>query len=204
VDARHGIVLGVTRDRAYESFDRRARRDDDLAGEEVLLRSHDELVDEHPLGCTIPDPWHELRPRAVVERRETEVLPDPALVRRVGLLARGGRSEEDRSEAELSRDVVVDLHGDRGVILTEEAAVSAQHAQLHREAEALVVAAATTHFDEIWLGEHPVACELVVAEIGRDRRLHVGTRIMDEIVTAGTGFRGLTESVDTTSPAGRG
>jgi hypothetical protein len=26
---------------------------------------------------------------------------------------------------------------------------------------------------------------------------------MDEIVTAGTGFRGLTESVDTTSPAGR-
>jgi hypothetical protein len=51
----------------------------------------------------------------------------------------------------------VDLNGHRGVVLAEEAAVPAQDAQLHREAVALVVAAAAVNFDEIVLREHPVA-----------------------------------------------
>jgi hypothetical protein len=70
--------------------------------------------------------------------------------------------------------VVVDLNGDRGVLVAEEPAVAAQDAELYGEAETLIVTTAAAHLCEILRGEHPIARELVVTEVGGDRRLHGG------------------------------
>src|SRR6187397_2394093 len=81
------------------------------------------------------------------EVAQSEIATDALRLHALGRLTAGLVEEQHRREPKLAREMIDDRQRRRPVIV-EETAVRAQHAELQREAPAMVVAAAARDFGE--------------------------------------------------------